>query len=80
VFKTGELFHYVIAVCDKANAERCPVFPGVTQRLEWSFPDPAQAAGTQEEKLEQVRQIRDAIRAKVNWWCQEFGQPPRTTG
>jgi len=76
VFKTGELFHYVIAVCDKTSAERCPIFPGVTQRLEWSFPDPGAVTGSPEEKLEQTRHIRDAIHAKVEWWMREFGPSP----
>ncbi len=41
VFKSGELFSYVITVCDETSAERCPIFPGVAKRLHWSFADPA---------------------------------------
>jgi arsenate reductase len=48
MFKTGRMFGYVITVCDEANAERCPIFPGVTKRLQWSFPDPSRAKGSQE--------------------------------
>ncbi len=36
-FKQGRLFNFVITVCDSASAERCPIFPGVTQRLGWSL-------------------------------------------
>ena len=32
---------YVITVCDETSAERCPIFPGATTRLHWSFPDPS---------------------------------------
>lgn len=71
VFKRGQLFAYVITVCDEANAERCPIFPGVTKRLHWGFPDPGALVGTNEEKLEKTRSIRDAIRAKVEAWCEE---------
>jgi len=68
LFKSGKMFHYVIAVCDKASAERCPVFPGITQRLDWSFPDPSKATGTREEQLREMRAVRDAIRARIEAW------------
>lgn len=68
LFKAGEMFHYVIAVCDRANAERCPIFPGIVQRMDWSFPDPALVTGSHEEKLRQVREIRDAIRGRIEGW------------
>jgi arsenate reductase len=64
-YKRGELFHYVISVCDGANAERCPIFPGQVWRINWSFPDPATVSGTEEEKLRAVREIRDRIRHQV---------------
>jgi arsenate reductase len=68
VYKTGQLFTYVVTVCDETAAERCPIFPGITQRLHWGFADPAQLAGSEEEKLAQARIIRDQIRAKVEEW------------
>ena len=71
VFKTGQLFAYVITVCDQASAERCPVFPGVTSRLHWSFPDPATVTGTHEERLEKIRAIRDTIQGKIDAWCEK---------
>src|ERR1043165_6218466 len=40
LYKDGGLYNYVITVCDEANAERCPIFPGVRKTLHWSFPDP----------------------------------------
>ena len=69
--KSGNLFAYVITVCDEASAERCPIFPGVTTRLHWSFPDPSTFQGTHEEKLEKVREVRDAIKQKIEDWCAE---------
>src|SRR5450755_2144879 len=54
--KSGKMFAYVITVCDEAGAVRCPIFPGVTTRLHWSFPDPSKFQGTHEEKLEQTRE------------------------
>jgi arsenate reductase len=64
-FKRGELFSYVITVCDEKTAEQCPVFPGITNRWHWSFEDPAGLTGTHEEKMERMREIRDRIRDKI---------------
>ena len=71
VFKSGKLFSHVITVCDETSAERCPIFPGVTKRLHWSFADPSALTGTEEEKMAAVRTIRDAIRTKIEEWCEE---------
>jgi len=68
IWKSGELFQYVIAVCDAESAEKCPIFPGPTTRLHWSFHDPSKATGTHEQKLQKVRQIRDEIAAKIQDW------------
>ena len=71
VFKSGQLIAYVITVCSEAEAGGCPIFPGPTKRLHWPFPDPSRVEGTPEEKLEKVRQIRDAIHARVEQFCAE---------
>src|SRR6266480_2031413 len=72
VFKSGELFSYVISVCDETSAERCPIFAGVAKRLHWSFADPAALIGTREERLAGTRKIRDQIRARIEIWCDEI--------
>jgi arsenate reductase len=72
LLKKGELFSYVVTVCDETSAERCPVFPGATKRLHWSFPDPAQLTGTEEEKLARIRIIRDDIKAAIESLYAEF--------
>ena len=69
LYRKGEFFNYVIAVCDGASAEQCPIFPGALERLHWSFSDPSQVKGTKEEKLAQIRPIRDAIKQKIENWC-----------
>jgi len=69
MLQSGKSFSYVITVCDETSAERCPVFPGATSRLHWSFPDPSALRGTDDEKLARTRQIRDAIKAKIEQWC-----------
>ncbi len=61
---------YVITVCDAAG-EACPVFPGKVSRLHWSFQDPAQAGGTDDERLAVFRRVRDEIRARIAQWLTE---------
>ncbi|MCE1252486.1 MAG: arsenate reductase ArsC [Anaerolineae bacterium] len=62
------LFQYLITVCDDAD-KNCPtVWPGVSQRLHWSFEDPAKFEGTPEETLNKFRQVRDLIETKIKQW------------
>ena len=76
MIKQGRLFHYVVTVCDETSAEKCPVFPGIAQRLHWSFPDPSALTGSEEEKLKRTREIRDTIKAQVRTWVTTW-QPTR---
>jgi arsenate reductase len=55
-------FDVVITVCDSAR-EACPVFPGGGEKLHHSFYDPAEAEGTEEDKLVVFRRVRDEIKA-----------------
>ena len=59
-----EPFDYVITVCDDAK-EACPFFPGAGNRLHWSFEDPSRAEGSEEERLEVFRSVRDRIRERI---------------
>ena len=65
------LFQYLITVCDNAEIN-CPVtWPGINKRLHWSFEDPAEFEGSQEEKLAKFRQVRDLIDQKIRNWIVE---------
>jgi arsenate reductase len=68
LLRQGKWYGWVITVCDESQAEGCPVFPGAGRRDHWSFPDPAAFSGSEEAKMEQVRQLRDRIAAKVKEW------------
>ena len=57
-------FDLVVTVCDSA-AEECPVWLGQGKRLHQSFPDPAKATGTEEEKIAAFRQVRDDIASQI---------------
>jgi arsenate reductase (thioredoxin) len=71
-FKRGTLYAYAITVCDESEAAGCPIFAGVTKRLHWSFPDPSAIVGTQEERLQGMRKIRDDIKTRIESWCDEI--------
>lgn len=62
-------FDYVITVCDHAR-ESCPVLPGA-RSIHWSFPDPAAATGSEEERLKVFRQVRDDIESHMRVFIQE---------
>jgi len=70
--KQGRRYSYVITVCDETAAERCPVFPGPGKRLHWGFADPSALQGSQEERLAKVREIRDAIKQRVEDFLREI--------
>lgn len=72
LFKDGRLFDYVITVCDESSGQACPIFPGVSRRLHWSFADPASLAGSEERKLAGMRAIRDQIKDQVRDWIASF--------
>ena len=64
-YKQGKVFNYVVTVCDEGNSGRCPVFPGQHKKISWTFDDPSQFTGTQEEKLMKTRAVRDKIKDAV---------------
>jgi arsenate reductase (thioredoxin) len=60
----GETFDYVVTVCDQAR-QVCPVFPGVHESLHWGYDDPAEAQGTEEERLAVFRRVFIQIGERV---------------
>lgn len=61
VDEVGEGWDVVVTVCDA----HCPVPPRSGMRLSWRFPDPSAATGTEAERLEAFRRVRDGIRERV---------------
>uniref|UniRef100_A0A7V4N4Q6 Arsenate reductase ArsC n=1 Tax=Thermodesulfobacterium geofontis TaxID=1295609 RepID=A0A7V4N4Q6_9BACT len=53
----------IITLCGDA-AETCPYIPGA-YREHWDLPDPVKAEGSEEEKLEVFRKVREEIKKKV---------------
>ncbi len=71
LFREGKLYKYVITVCDKAHEKDCPIFPKPYTQLNWPFPDPESFTGNDEEKLAQLRSLRDSIKMRVQEFVKE---------
>lgn len=63
--RQSKFFGYVITVCERAKEKECPIFPGIHTRLYWELENPENFTGTEEEKLEKVRALRDQIKEMV---------------
>jgi arsenate reductase len=70
----GKTYNAVITVCDEASAERCPIFPGATKTIAWSFADPSAFRGDHAEVLEKTRKVRDEIREKIMEFIKDASQ------
>jgi arsenate reductase len=57
----GEGWDVVVTVCDAS----CPVPPRSGLKLRWKVPDPSAARGTEAERLDVFRHVRDSIRSRV---------------
>lgn len=63
--KKERVFDWVITVCDRKWEDKFPTFPGIYKRDNRGFPDPASVEGSENEKLQQLREIRDKIKLRV---------------
>jgi arsenate reductase (thioredoxin) len=60
----GQHFDYVVTVCDQAR-QACPVFPGEHESLHWGYEDPAEAQGTEAERLAVFRRVFVALSERI---------------
>jgi len=67
---TGQLFDYVITVCDNAK-QNCPIFPTATKRIHWSVEDPAAVAGDEQIRRQAFRSARDDLRERLSRFIEE---------
>jgi len=61
-------FDFVITVCDNAR-ESCPIWPGQPIVAHWGVPDPAQAEGSDEEKMRQFKQAAQTLAHRIGLFC-----------
>lgn len=70
----GQSFDYVVTVCDQAR-QTCPVFPGVHESMHWGYEDPADATGTEEERLAVFRRVFTAMGERIAQFAALTGTP-----
>jgi arsenate reductase len=63
----GQRLDYVISVCDRADRS-CPIFPGDTERIHWSFEDPAAVQGTEDEKRRAFERTAKDLMGRIRIW------------
>ena len=71
----GQSFDYVVTVCDQAR-QVCPVFPGVHESLHWGYEDPAEATGTEEERLAVFRRVFIQIGERIRQFATLTSRQP----
>ncbi len=78
-FRTAKL-DFVVTLCDN-GAQACPLWLGSGRVKHIGFPDPAIATGSEDERLEVFRRVRDGIRQEVMHSLEEMevGSDDETT-
>ncbi|MFH2120761.1 MAG: arsenate reductase ArsC [Pseudomonadota bacterium] len=72
LYLKGELYDFVITVCDIKKEDKCPVFPGIARRLHWSFTDPASFTGNDQEKMKKTVEVRENIKKAIEDFIESF--------
>jgi arsenate reductase (thioredoxin) len=65
-----ERFDRVVTVCDGAK-QSCPIFPGRPASEHWSTPDPAEAEGSDEEKLRRFAEVARMLHERIAALCRQ---------
>jgi arsenate reductase (thioredoxin) len=60
----GQTFDHVVTVCGDAEAN-CPIWLGHGKKVHIGFRDPAKFSGSDEEVLQEFRDVRDQIRKEI---------------
>ena len=61
----GQSFDHVITLCESAR-QACPFFPGQYQTHHWDLEDPARAEGSDEQRIEAFRRVRDELGNRIH--------------
>ncbi len=73
LIKAQNFYGYVITVCNRAKETECPTFPGMPKRIPWDLENPEDFTGTEEEKINKVKELKDHIKQLVLDFIKEYG-------
>ncbi|WKY48770.1 arsenate reductase ArsC [Eubacteriaceae bacterium ES3] len=73
-FNEGRRYAMVVKVCDEINGQRCPIFPLTLKNINWNLHDPEIFTGPHDERLEQMRSLRDEIKEYVEAFVSEYAE------
>jgi arsenate reductase len=76
-FLGRQLFGFVIFVCKRPETTCPTTWPGAFNPMEWPFEDPAVCEGSEEERLQKFRAVRDQIDKKIADWLKEVSNKPQ---
>jgi arsenate reductase len=68
----GQRLDYVITVCDRAK-DTCPTVHVGAKVLHWSFDDPVEAQGSDDDRQRVFRRVRDEIADRIRNWLRTEG-------
>ncbi len=75
-YRQGRQYDLVVKVCEQSAGQKCPIFPGARRNLAWDFADPSAFTGSREEVLDKTRQVRDAIKRRIEEFIRVFSVEP----
>ena len=73
LFKAQKFYGYVITVCKGANETECPIFPGMAKRIHWDLENPEDFTGTEEEKINKIKELKYKIKQLILEFIEEYG-------
>lgn len=70
--KAQSFYGYVITVCNRAKENDCPIFPGMPKRIPRDLENPEDYTGSYEEKLNNIKALKEEIKALITEFIEEF--------
>ncbi len=64
-YRSGKFYGYIVTVCSRAQEAECPTFPGIKKRYHWDLENPEDYTGSEEEKLEKLRDLQKRVKKLV---------------